>query len=109
MAIVLAIAVVASRFAPAPTSLPSPKDVVCSHCKYRGLPGYRDRFAVLKVTILVVMFFASFFLWPLFLLTLLLLFVFLFGSEKVCKKCGAFNPIPVDQWEKLHANASAPD
>lgn len=73
-------------------------DIHCPNCHFEGA-AKEDSKGCLQLSIIICLFFVSFFFWPLFLVTFALFFVFLFSGKKwICPTCKWQHPIPLTQF-----------
>ena len=76
------------------------RKIHCPNCDYDGkaevLPSsYRELIGFL------ILFIASFFLWPLiFVIGILFFWIMLKPAKQICPTCKFETPIPIEQWQK---------
>jgi hypothetical protein len=68
--------------------------VRCPNCEFEGKPRRKD--SPLGLICLLILFLASFVIWPLFLLVFIVFLAVLLGRKKLeCPNCGRAHPVPL--------------
>mgnify|MGYP001809914665 CR=1 FL=1 len=80
--------------------------VHCPNCHYEGSPKDVSS-GCSQFIILAILFAASLVFWPLFILTAIMLIVFISkGRKLICPTCKFEHPIPMAQWEKTNGKST---